>query len=172
MDFRLDTPAVRFGLFTVAVLALAVFAGAARRPLAHADDAMEVNRGLPEAAIVVGTKRLTVEIAATPDARRIGLMNRDTLPPDRGMLFVFPKARPVRFWMKNTRIPLSAAFCDATGRVLMIADMTPLSLSHWGPEKDAVTYVLEVNRGYFREAGVGEGDVLPLAAMVGNAGAS
>src|SRR4029450_8642685 len=90
---------------------------------ARGDDAGD----LPTAAIHVGNHLLTVEVAATPAARARGLMFRKELPEDRGMLFVFPDERVLDFWMRNTEIPLSIAFAEASGRIVRIADMEPRS---------------------------------------------
>ena len=78
-------------------------------------------------------------------------MFREELPEDRGMLFVFPDERVLEFWMRNTEIPLSIAFADASGRIVRIADMEPLSdapVSSGAPAR----YALEVNRGWFARA--------------------
>ena len=114
---------------------------------------------LPTAAIHVGNQRLDVEVAATPASRGRGLMFRKELPADRGMLFVFPEERVLEFWMRNTEIPLSIAFADASGRIVRIADMEPRSeeiVSSGAPAR----YALEVNRGWFAAHGVSGGDTL------------
>jgi uncharacterized membrane protein (UPF0127 family) len=122
---------------------------------ARGDDAGD----LPTAAIHVGNHRLTVEVAATPAARARGLMFRKELPEDRGMLFVFPDERVLDFWMRNTEIPLSIAFAEASGRIVRIADMEPRSealVSSGAPAR----YALEVNRGWYATHGVQSGDSL------------
>jgi uncharacterized protein len=115
---------------------------------------------LPTATIVVGNNQpLQVEIAATRAHRGRGLMFRKSLPDDRGMLFIFPEERPLDFWMRNTHIPLSIAFADASGRILRIAEMQPLSdaaVSSGAPAR----YALEVNSGWFARHGVQPGDDL------------
>ena len=77
---------------------------------------------LPTAPIIVGNERVTVELAATRAQRGRGLMFRETLAEDGGMLFLFPDEQVLEFWMRNTRIPLSIAFADASGRIVRIAD--------------------------------------------------
>jgi hypothetical protein len=114
---------------------------------------------LPTATIHVGNHRLTVEIAATPAARARGLMFREELDPERGMLFVFPDERVLEFWMRNTEIPLSIAFAQASGRIVRIADMEPRSealVSSGVPAK----YALEVNQGWYAAHAVQSGDSL------------
>ncbi|HXK24905.1 MAG TPA: DUF192 domain-containing protein [Myxococcota bacterium] len=102
---------------------------------------------------------MTVEVAATSASRGRGLMFRSELPEDRGMLFVFPEEKVLEFWMRNTDIPLSIAFADASGRIVQIADMEPRSealVSSGAPAR----YALEVNRGWYAKHGVGRGDSL------------
>ena len=105
--------------------------------------------------IELGGKKLTVEIADTDQARSLGLMNREALPKDQGMLFVFTKPRILSFWMKNTKIPLSIAFFDKRQRLINIIDMSPTSLeTTYYPtyqSKRAALYALEVNQGWFQE---------------------
>ena len=105
-----------------------------------------------------------VEIASTPEARERGLMFRDFLPPDQGMLFVYPTDRPLGFWMKNCRVPLSAAFMDRDGRILNIEEMAP---GTGIPDDDLPRYrsvgearfVLEMEPGWFARKGIRAGDL-------------
>jgi hypothetical protein len=90
-----------------------------------------------------------VEIASTPAGLRCGLAFRDELPPDHGMLFVFERERPVRFWMKDTRIPLSIAFLDARGTIVKLADMDPADPERRYSSGVPVRYALETRRGWF-----------------------
>ena len=98
-----------------------------------------------------------VEIADTPEERASGLMNRKTLKEDQGMLFVFDREERVSFWMKNTSIPLSIAFISADGTIRQIEDMESYSLESI-PSRRSVLYALEMNRGWFEERGIAEGD--------------
>ncbi len=108
---------------------------------------------------------LWVEIAATPEAQVQGLMFRDTLPENRGMLFVYPEPRRLVFWMRNTTIPLDLAFADEQGVIVEIQQMEPLSDSlHQAPQP--VRYALEVNRGWFQRHGVQVGDTLKGPAIL------
>jgi hypothetical protein len=121
---------------------------------------------LPTAAILVGNHRLTVEVAATRAHRGRGLMFRKSLPDDRGMLFIFPEEQLLDFWMRNTSIPLSIAFADASGRIVRIADMQPFSdaqVSSGAPAR----YALEVNAGWFAQRGVRAGDDLRGLPQIG-----
>lgn len=125
------------------------------RESAEADPA--VASGLPTQSLVVAGKRIDVEVAATPQARMRGLMFRESLPPDRGMIFVHPQDQILAFWMRNTKIPLSIAFANRDGVIVRIADMVPFS-------EDSVSsvfparYALEMNVGWFARNGVRAGD--------------
>ena len=126
------------------------------------------NEGLPVVALSIADQELRVEIAKTPEAIRRGLMFREHLPEDHGMLFIWPQDQAVGMWMRNTRMPLSVAFIDRDFEVRNIADMEPHSrqvhLSD-GP----VRYALEVNRGWFERHGVAPGDRLDgLSALIHN----
>ena len=114
---------------------------------------------LPTTPLTIGTHKLTAEVATTPDQRSLGLMNRFSLKPDHGMLFVFEKNEPLTFWMKNTYIPLSIAFIAPDGRIVNIEDMKPLTEeTHYssGP----AMYALEMKKGWFAERGIGPGAVV------------
>jgi len=112
---------------------------------------------LPTAQVKVAGHALKVEIVATPEQRARGLMFREKLGRDEGMLFVFEEPGYHAMWMKNTLIALSVAFVDAGGRILNITDMEPHSLdSHAaaGPAR----YAIEVNRGWFAQRRIKPGD--------------
>lgn len=100
--------------------------------------------------------RLTVELAVTAAQHQHGLMYRNTLPEDHGMLFVYAAPERICMWMKNTRIPLSVAFLDSQGRIINIAEMRPLSLDTHCAERPA-RYALEMKRGWFSRRGITSG---------------
>ena len=107
-----------------------------------------------------GSFPIEVEVADTPDAREIGLMNREKLGKDSGMLFDFGTTRTVDMWMKNTLIPLDMLFLDETGRVVRIgANAQPLSLELISSGQP-VRYVLEINGGAAARYGAAPGDRL------------
>ena len=105
--------------------------------------------GLRTVDLKISTIPLTAEIADTPQASENGLMFRDSLPEDRGMLFVFESPKKATFWMRNTKIPLSIAFIDSTGTILEIKPMYPMDESIVPSSSDRVAYALEVNQGWF-----------------------
>lgn len=111
---------------------------------------------LPTASLSIAGHKLAVEVAATEADRARGLMHRDDLPEGRGMLFVYDDEKPRRFWMKDTRIPLSIAFLDGKGRILRIAAMAPLT-TDGTPSLYPARYALEVNKGWFASRGIAAG---------------
>lgn len=105
-----------------------------------------------------------VEIAQTPDERAKGLMDRDSLQDDAGMMFLFFEPTTSGFWMKDTRIPLSIAFIGEDQTILEIIDMEPCTEDPCPLYQPSVEYTaaLEVNQGAFEEWGIGEGDTVRL----------
>ena len=105
-----------------------------------------------------GLHKFTVEIARSPQEQEIGLMNRPTLGPDRGMIFPYDPPQPVAFWMKNTLIPLDMIFIRADGSIARIAaNAVPLSLEPV-PSAEPVAVVLEIGGGRSAELGIRSGD--------------
>lgn len=98
-----------------------------------------------------------MEIADTPQASENGLMFRDSLPEDRGMLFLFEQPKRASFWMRNTKIPLSIAYVDSAGTILEIKSMQPLDETVVPSASEQVTYALEVNQGWFARHGISVG---------------
>jgi uncharacterized membrane protein (UPF0127 family) len=124
--------------------------------LTPAARAQEQPQDLPAVSLRVGMHNIRAQLATTPLQRQIGLMYRQSMPTQEGMLFVFDDAQPQCFWMRNTLIPLSVAFLDDDGAVVNIADMKPLSEDSHCSAKP-VRYVLEMNQGWFAKRGVKPG---------------
>jgi uncharacterized protein len=112
---------------------------------------------LATVALAINGHKIVAEVAATQDQRAMGLMHRFSLKPDHGMVFVFERAEPLAFWMKNTFIPLSIAFIGADGRIVSLDDMAPQDeTTHWS--KGPALYALEMRKGWFAEQGIRPGD--------------
>ena len=103
------------------------------------------------------TQAMMVELARTPQEQETGLMGRPGLPPDRGMLFIFPQPGEINFWMKDTPLALSIAFIDTSGKILSIQDMQPYSEELHSPGQKYI-YALEVPKGYFADKNIRAGD--------------
>jgi uncharacterized protein len=108
-------------------------------------------------------KVFTMEVAQNDAQTARGLMYRDSLPPDHGMLFVMPRADIWSFWMKNTRIPLDIIFVDRTGKVVLIDNRTPMDETGHGPDTP-VQYVIELNLGLAQKIGLRKGDTVEIPA--------
>ncbi|MFT3998356.1 MAG: DUF192 domain-containing protein [Asticcacaulis sp.] len=134
---------------TLAILSLALFACA------------PASTPAPESVSVTtkqGVHAFQVEIADDDQERETGLMNRDSLAEDRGMLFLFPDVRERAFWMKNTHIPLDIIYLSKSGEVVSIQKNTiPMNetpLQSYGP----AAAVLEINAGLSDRLGIVPGD--------------
>ncbi|WP_208979010.1 DUF192 domain-containing protein [Stappia stellulata] len=119
-----------------------------------------------------GRHRFEVEIAETPQARARGLMYREALASDAGMLFDFQEEREVAFWMKNTLIPLDMIFIEASGRIAHIARETEPLSEELVPSRAVVRFVLEVPGGTAARLGIVPGDVVQsdVISAAGNPG--
>ena len=102
------------------------------------------------------------EVADTPEERAQGLMNRESLEEDEGMMFLYFEEHRGGFWMKDTSIPLSIAFFDRTGKIVSILDMEPCEEDPCPTYDPGKPYwgALEVNQGAFDEWNVEVGDVI------------
>jgi len=102
---------------------------------------------------------ITVEIADTPQAQSLGLMYRNSLGEDEGMIFVYDLPIRGAFWMKNTLIPLSIAFYDENWRIVRILDMEPCRADPCPVYDPGVAYLgaIEVNQSYFATRGITPG---------------
>jgi len=113
----------------------------------------------PSATIDVGDHVVRVEVAATPDLRTRGLMHRDSLKQDHGMLFMYPDEAPRSFWMKNVPFPLDIAFADSNGAIVRITDMKAMDTRSTHSLYPA-RYALEMNKGWFAAHEVEPGDFI------------
>lgn len=116
----------------------------------------QAQTSLPRTTLSAGFHQIEVQIASTPPQHATGLMYRSDMPQHEGMLFVFPEAKQQCFWMKNTLIPLTAAFVADDGLVVNLADMQPQTTQSHCSAKP-VRFVLEVNQGWFAKKGLKAG---------------
>lgn len=113
----------------------------------------------PVATLNAGMHVIKAEVATTPAQREQGLMFREKMGPNEGMLFIFEGPASVCMWMKNTLLPLSVAFMDEHGRIVNIEDMKPQTLDSHCSAK-LVRYALEMNQGWFRQKGIKPGSAI------------
>jgi uncharacterized membrane protein (UPF0127 family) len=111
---------------------------------------------LPRVALGAGMHQITAQLAATPQQRQIGLMYRKEMPQHEGMLFEFEEPAVQCFWMKNTYLPLTAAFVDDQGVVVNLVDMKPQTTDSHCSTKP-VRFVLEMNQGWFTKKNIKAG---------------
>lgn len=139
--------------------ALSTFALAAliSPQFASAQDAPQMN--LQRVKLSAGMHLIDAQVALTPEQRQIGLMFRKGMPQQEGMIFVFEQPAQQCFWMKNTLLPLTAAFVADDGTIVNLADMKPQTTDpHCSTQP--VRYVLEMNKGWFAKKGIKAGSKL------------
>jgi uncharacterized protein len=119
----------------------------------------EPQQNLPRVTLKAGMHLIHAQVAATPEQRATGLMFRTEMPANEGMLFVFDEPAGQCFWMKNTLLPLTAAFVADDGTIVNLADMKPQTLDSHCSEKP-VRFVLEMNQGWFAKRGLKAGTKL------------
>lgn len=122
-----------------------------------AQDGPQMN--LQRVKLSAGMNIIDAQLAQTTDQRQVGLMLRKDMPQHEGMLFVFEQPSQQCFWMKNTLLPLTAAFVADDGTIVNLADMKPQTTdSHCSAQP--VRYVLEMNQGWFAKKGIKAGSKL------------
>jgi uncharacterized membrane protein (UPF0127 family) len=113
-------------------------------------------QSLPVVPLSAGMHRIHAELAAEPGSRMRGLMFRESMAPNAGMLFVFDETTTHCMWMKNTLIPLSVAFLDEKGAIVSIHEMAPKTENSHCAARPA-RYALEMNKGWFAARGIKPG---------------
>ena len=106
-----------------------------------------------------------VEVADTPEERGRGLMHREELAPDHGMLFIFPRRERIAMWMRNTPLPLDMLFIDQDGRVTQIAERTVPYSEATITSRRRVRYVLELVGGTSERLSIAPGAMVRSPAM-------
>lgn len=115
--------------------------------------------------VEIGGQRFSVEIADNREKQALGLMFRDEMPADHGMLFIFTNEEPRNFWMKNTRIALDIMYFDKNLNMVSASlDTQPCRVTNCPsyPSVIPAMYVLELNAGKATELGIGPGDRMTL----------
>ena len=121
---------------------------------------------LQRTKLSIGMYQVDSQLATTPQQRQIGLMFRKEMPQAEGMLFIFEQPATQCFWMKNTILPLTAAFVADDGRIVNLVDMKPQTEdSHCSEEP--VRYVLEMNQGWFARKNIKKGTKISGAPFPG-----
>ncbi len=117
------------------------------------------DQAFPVVPLTAGMHVIQAEVAATEPQRQQGLMFREKLGANSGMVFLFGQAAQVCMWMKNTLVPLSVAFIDERGKILNIEDMQPQTLNSHCAAGQA-TYALEMNKGWFAQKNIKPGTTI------------
>ncbi len=113
----------------------------------------------------IASSTVQLQLALTDSERAKGLMHRDSMPQDHGMLFLFNKPDQRSFWMRNTHIPLDLGYFDAAGRLLEIHPLYPYDQNGVPSRSDAVLIAVETNRGWFARNKIQPGAQLDLNAL-------
>lgn len=145
-----------------ALMALLACAACATSPVAPID----------APSVSLHGQRFSVEVATTPAEQAHGLMDRTSMPASHGMLFVFPEAQPLTFWMKDTLIPLDMLFFDDAHRLVAIhADVPPCKADPCQvyPSVVPARYVLELNAGTAAKLGLRKGDIIGFSNLAPSA---
>jgi len=144
-----SNPAHRFA--AAALLGLLLLSGCDNKPQSN----------LPTLQMQLGNKSFTLEVADSTASRTYGLMRRDSMPSDHGMIFVFPEEEERGFWMKNTRIPLDILFVNTSGQVVSVKQMKAYDTNTTSSD-GAAMYAIELNQGAAQSAQITAGMRLKL----------
>jgi len=144
----------------VAVIALGLFIVASVTTPAVAETSTDVT--FETGSLVIesggGSHPFTIELARSPEQRSRGLMFRETMAPDAGMLFIYPRRQRISMWMKNTILPLDMLFIDSDGTIVRIAEWTQPHSLRTIESGGRVLGVLELNAGTSARLGIAVGD--------------
>ncbi|MBD1873407.1 DUF192 domain-containing protein [Nodosilinea sp. FACHB-131] len=119
------------------------------------------------AVTTLGDEEIFLEVATTPQQQALGLMYRDALPDDRGMLFPMGRSRPVSFWMKNVPVALDMVFVHQ-GQIVGLAEAPPCTADPcptYGPGSQLVDQVIELRAGRAAELGLAVGDEVVIREL-------
>jgi len=142
---------LRFSLYIILIISIVAFPTLAKKMIAGQENSKKT--------LAIRDKKVFIEVADTEEKRAAGLMFREKLEKNDGMLFVFDTPKKTSFWMYNTVIPLSIAFIDEKGIIMQIEEMKPKDLTPVYSKYD-ILYALEVNKGWFETNKISIGDVV------------
>ncbi|MEX0323339.1 MAG: DUF192 domain-containing protein [Puniceicoccaceae bacterium] len=108
---------------------------------------------------------LSVQLALTPAEQQRGLMYRDSLDPEGGMIFAYRDPQRMSFWMANTRIPLDIGFFDEKGVLLEIHQLIPFDTKSISSQTDAALFAIETNRGWYASKGLYPGAKIDMKLL-------
>ncbi|MGJ3242963.1 MAG: DUF192 domain-containing protein [Opitutales bacterium] len=169
MSRILSAPTKRGQLFSaplrvLVVLALMVVAGPGCREAGPAGEPLPDGPASTH-ALTLGDRTIRVELALTERERRRGLMFREALPPDTGMLFVFEQPGPRGFWMKNTPLPLDIGYFTPDGVLREVYPLYPYNLDSVRSRSDDIQFALEMEQGWFARNQIKPGTRLDRDAL-------
>lgn len=148
--------------FNILCLLAALLSLAACQPESNSTRALEPANAQTYFPIKVGGKQLQLQLALNSSEQQRGLMFRDSLDLDHGMLFLFPKPEKRGFWMKNTRIPLDIGYFDTTGRLLDVHKLYPHDERPVPSATDTVLIAIETDRGWYAKNQITPGAQIDL----------
>ena len=156
---------INLGIALLILLSSCSFITSAKKTIANASEEIKQGQMLPITATAeIAEATIQLEVAETPQQQATGLMYRDCLADDRGMLFPFGTARIARFWMKNVPISLDMVFLNGDRVVGIAADVPPCQVNPcpvYGPEAK-VNQVIELRGGRAEELGIKIGDQIEV----------
>lgn len=152
---------VRF-LRVAALLSIALLTGCGR---AEADKAKVPKTAEDRFAIKIGERTVQMQIAALPGEMEKGLMFREKMGADEGMLFIYGSPQQMGFWMRNTKLPLDIGFISPEGELREIYPLHPLDERTVKSRDRRLQFALEMNQGWFKQNGVKPGAKLDLKAV-------
>ncbi|WP_306256898.1 DUF192 domain-containing protein [Pararhizobium sp. IMCC21322] len=168
MSKNFDPARFRRGLSTI-VVAVALLFGSAHFPLAaQQPQSIAPNPVFLSIETRTGVQRFIVEIADEQKEREVGLMFREELPQDQGMLFDFGIDRLVSMWMRNTPLSLDMVFINRAGTVVRVAENTTPFSTNIISSGEPIRYVLELNAGVASDNGIRSGDKVMHPLLVKN----
>lgn len=112
-----------------------------------------------------GEATLKLQLALTTAEQQRGLMFRESLEEDHGMLFLFERPKKQGFWMQNTQLPLDIGYLDASGKLLEVHKLFPFDETPVASRSTDILIAVETNRGWYAENGISPGAQLDMEAL-------